>query len=428
MRYTKVTLCSPSLIPRSLHTTGTVQSPPSEDTPLASTRVPEKFNASLARATEIPQEAAIVVIGGGVIGCSVAYHLAKAGAKNVILLEKNQLTHGCTWHAAGLLGQLRGTKNLTRMLQYSAQCFGSLLADTGVDPEWRPVGSLRVAASMERWKELKRSSSQAAGFGFDMHLISPEEAGKLCPVLETSDLLGAAWIPTDGHVEPTSLTNAFAAGARQMGVKILQGVEVVGMEETKPNGNLYTRSRMSSLHVTSKHSADPTKVHKIKVEKVVNCGGLWARKLGQKLKINIPTINVQHQYLVTERITEPGRTIPKNLPSFRDPDALLYYKPEQGGLVCGGWEDNTIAVDVPDDFGPELYEGNMDRFEQHAIQAAKRTPVIENAGIKKIVKRTNSNLGGWRGQHLQELELTRLCAVAYLPALPSCLAATRSLR
>lgn len=207
---------------------------------------------------------------------------------------------------------------------------------------------------MERWKELKRSASQAAGFGFDMHLISPSEAGELCPVLETSDLLGAAWIPTDGHVEPTSLTNAFAAGARQLGVQILQGVEVVGMDETKPSGNLFARGRMSSLHVTSKHSADPKKVHKIKVEKVVNCGGLWARKLGQKLKINIPTINVQHQYLVTERITEPGREIPKNLPSFRDPDALLYYKPEQGGLVCGGWEDNTIAVDVPDDFGPEV--------------------------------------------------------------------------
>lgn len=309
------------------------------------------------------------------------YHLAKEGAKNVVLLEKSQLTHGCTWHAAGLLGQLRGTKNLTRMLQASAECFGQLQADTGLDPEWRPVGSIRVASSTERWKEIRRSASQAASFGFGMELISPAEAQKLCPVLETSDLLGAAWIPTDGHVEPTSLTNAFAAGARARGVKILQGVEVVGMAQSRPDGNLFVKPRVKSLTVKVKGAAG---TQQIEVGQVVNCAGLWARKLGKLLGMSVPTINVEHQYLVTERIAGK-EALPASLPSFRDPDRLLYYKPEQGGLVIGGWEHNTVPRIVPDNFGPELYEGNMDRFEPHALNAAHRTPVVERVGVRKLV-------------------------------------------
>ena len=285
------------------------------------------------------------------------------------------------WHAAGLLGQLRGTKNLTRMLQASAECFNQLQADTGLDPEWRPVGSIRVASSMERWKEIRRSASQAASFGFGMELITPAEAKKLCPVLETSDLLGAAWIPTDGHVEPTSLTNAFAAGARARGVKILQGVEVVGMESSRPEGNLFAKPRVKTLTVKVK-GVEGTK--QIEVGTVVNCAGLWARKLGQLLGTAIPTINVEHQYLVTERITGKD-ALPTSLPSFRDPNRLLYYKPEQGGLVIGGWESNTVPRIVPDDFGPELYEGNMDRFEPHALNAAHRTPVVEQVGVRKLV-------------------------------------------
>lgn len=318
---------------------------------------------------------------------SWSYHLAKAGVKDVYLLEKSQLTHGCTWHAAGLLGQLRGTKNLTRMLQYSAECFSRLHADTGCDPEWRSVGSLRVASSIERWKEVRRSSSQASSFGFDMHLISPSEAARLCPVLETSDLHGAAWIPTDGHVEPTSLTNAFAKGARDAGVRILQGVELVGSTVTKPSGNIFSRTSIVSIQVRSLRAEDATKVHTIQVRQVVNCGGLWGRQVGQLLGTNVPTTNLEHQYLVTDRLNDgAGRpAIAKDLPSFRDPDARLYFKPEMGGLVVGGWEADTRTASVPHNFGPELYEGNMDRFEQHAIRAAHRVPLLGSAGVRRLV-------------------------------------------
>ena len=268
----------------------------------------------------------------------------------------------------------------------SAECFSGLQAATGVDPEWRPVGSIRVAASMERWKEIQRSSSQAASFGFDMHLISPAEVRERCPVMRTEDLVGGAWIPTDGHVEPTSLTNAFAKGARDLGVKILQGVELVSVETAPPApGNPFGRGRIKALRVKVKGSADPSATQRIEIGgQVVNCAGLWARKVGQILGAAVPTLNVEHQYLVTERVGAPD-TLPKDLPSFRDPDARLYYKPEQGGLVIGGWEANTRAVHVPDDFGPELYEGNMDRFEQHALAASHRTPITDRLGVRKLV-------------------------------------------
>ena len=172
------------------------------------------------------RQARIVIIGGGVIGCSIAYHLARRGVRDVVLLERLQLTHGATWHAAGLVGQLRSSSNLTRLMRYGAELYGKLEAETGQATGWHGVGSLRLASSPARWQELKRSATMAKGFGFHVELVSPREARDMFPLLDAKGVVGAAWIEGDGYVDPTSLTNAYAAGARAGGVALVQGVRV----------------------------------------------------------------------------------------------------------------------------------------------------------------------------------------------------------
>ena len=314
---------------------------------------------------KLPSHAEVVVVGGGVIGASVAYHLAKFHGADVLLLERSGLTHGCTWHAAGLVGQLRGTSNLTAVMQHSVELYRSLEAETGQATEWKEVGSLRVAASEERWLEVQRLATQARSQGFDLDLVSPEQARDLCPILDVAGLHGAAWIPSDGSVEPSSLTQALARGARMHGARIVEGVEV---SEVTVDGRRATA-------VTTACGAS------IACDKVVNCGGLWARHVGGLMGEPLPTTTVQHQYLVTAPIPD----LPPNLPTLRDPDAGVYYKPEVAGLVMGGWEPNTVRVDVPLDFGTELYTEDFDRFEQHAEAAGARTPVLRGAGIKQLV-------------------------------------------
>ncbi len=178
---------------------------------------------------QVPATARIVIIGGGVIGCSIAYHLAKRGVRDVVVLERLQLTHGATWHAAGLVGQLRSSSNLTRLMRYGAELYGTLEAETGQATGWHRVGSLRLASSAARWQELKRSATMAKGFGFHVELVSPAEASAKFPLLDAKGVVGAAWIEGDGYVDPTSLTNAYAAGARAGGVAFVQGVRVTGM-------------------------------------------------------------------------------------------------------------------------------------------------------------------------------------------------------
>ena len=179
----------------------------------------------------VPASSRIVIIGGGAVGCSIAYHLAKRGERDVVLLERLQLTHGATWHAAGLVGQLRSSGNLTRLMRYSAELYGKLEAETGQATGWHGVGSVRLASSAARWQELKRSATMAKGFGFHVDLISARQAQELFPLLETSGVVGAAWIAGDGYVDPTSLTNAYAAGARAGGVQIVQNVVVTALEK-----------------------------------------------------------------------------------------------------------------------------------------------------------------------------------------------------
>ena len=180
----------------------------------------------------LPLNARIVVIGGGVVGCSIAYHLAKIGEKDVVLIEKSGLTHGATWHAAGLIGQLRSSRNLTLMMQYSADLFGKLAQETGVTTDWKPVGSLRLASSNARWKEIKRAHGQAKAFGLEMELMSASEAHDLFPYMSKAGVVGAAFIPSDGHIDPSGATQAIAKGARNGGIEIYEGVQVTDLVVT----------------------------------------------------------------------------------------------------------------------------------------------------------------------------------------------------
>lgn len=309
-----------------------------------------------------------LIIGGGIIGCSIAYHLAKSGEKDVVLLEKAALTEGATWHAAGLVGQLRSSRNTTRMLQRSVALYDGLEAETGLACDWKKVGSLRLAASRDRLLEAKRLATMAKSFNLDMQIISPREAKDLFPYINTDGLHGAAFIPTDGHVDPASLCQSIAAGARMHGAQLRQGVKV--LDFTVQDGR-----------ITEVITTDGI----FEAETVTLASGMWSRELGQKLGLSIPACAVEHQYIVTEPI--PG--FPEGLPTLRDPDRLVYYKPDAGGrLVIGGYEDDTIPFGdkgIPGEFVRQLLPENLDRFEPLAVHAAEVTPIVNEVGIRQVI-------------------------------------------
>jgi sarcosine dehydrogenase len=316
----------------------------------------------------LPQQASVVVIGGGVIGTSVAYHLARDGLSDVVLLEKSRLTEGATWHAAGLVGQFRSQQNLMSLMNNSVRLFDQLQEETGQDPGWRKVGSLRLAQNQERWKELLRSYSAAQAVGFDMNLLTPAEAREIYPLLEVGDLVGAAFIPADGHIDPNSLTQAYAKGIRAAGGQIFEGVMVTGLER---NQNRITRV------ITNQGAID--------ADIVVNAAGLWARQVGWMAGVEIPAGVVQHQYLVTEKTD----AIPPDLPALRDPDGGFYAKPEPGALAIGGWEQNTLAVNPREGFPWEnerfLFDGDFDRIEEYFAPALARLPILGELGVRTVI-------------------------------------------
>jgi 4-methylaminobutanoate oxidase (formaldehyde-forming) len=315
----------------------------------------------------LKDSAQVVIIGGGIVGCSTAYHLTKMGWKDVVLIEKGELTSGSTWHAAGLVGQLRSDRNLTRMLQYSVNLYEKLEAETGLTTGWKKSGCLHLASTQERMFELKRGVTTARSFGLEMHMITPKEAYDLCPILSLDGIIGAAFMPTDGQADPAGITQALAKGARNQGAKIYRHTLVTGFD--------FGRNRVSALKTTKGD---------IQCEIVVNCTGMWGFQIGQMLGVNTPVVPFQHQYLVTN----PIEGLPKELPTIRDKDNLLYYKEEVGGLVMGGYERNGIpwAVEgVPNDFTSRLISSDYDHFEQLSQPAMDRTPCLKEAGISELI-------------------------------------------
>ncbi len=314
-----------------------------------------------------PSQAEIVVIGGGIIGCSTAYHLAKEHGANVVLIERGQLTCGSSFHAAGLVGQLRSSASITRLLKYSVELYDTLEGETGLATGWKRNGGLRLANNQERWTEIRRQATTARSFGLEMHLLTPAEAGDLWPLMDASDLVGAAFLPTDGQANPADITQSLAKGARMHGARLLQDVTVTGI--SVDNG------RVTGV-VTDKGA--------IACDKVVNCGGQWAREIGGLAGVRVPLQPVKHQYMVSEPIdgVTPG------LPTLRDPDRLIYFKEEVGGLVMGGYELNPISWaddGIPEGFAFSLLDADWDHFEPLMVQALIRAPALETAGVRTLI-------------------------------------------
>jgi len=319
-------------------------------------------------ALKTDRHARVVIIGAGAIGCSLAYHLARAGEKDVLVLEKAQITHGCTWHAAGLVGQLRGKKSLTRLMQNSVAVFDRLEAETGQATDWKKVGSLRLASSEARWSEIRRSMQLAKSFGFECHGLSAAEARDKFPYIDPDGVVGAAFIPSDGYVDPYAVTQAFAYAARRNGAKIEEGVCVE---------DIVVENRRAVGVVTDGGT--------IGCDVLVNCAGLWAKRIGEMAGVALAAGVVEHQYFVTEKGLDHG----DDLPTLRDPDKNFYLKPDVGGaFAIGGWEDGTLGCweqRAPFDFGRQLFPANMDRLELFALPAAQRLPVLNEIGIKTII-------------------------------------------
>jgi sarcosine dehydrogenase len=319
----------------------------------------------------LPSHAQIVVIGGGIIGCSTAYHLVRDHKADVILLEQGRLTSGSTWHAAGLIGQLRSSASITRVLKYSVELYKRLHEETGLETGWKMTGCLRLATNEDRWTEFRRLATTAQSFGMEMHLVSPEEVKRMWPLLDTSDLVGASWLPTDGQANPADITNSLAKGARMHGARLFEGVRVTGFAM---EGNRIT--------------AVETNKGRIACETVVNCAGQWARQVGALAGVSVPLQPVKHQYIVTEKI----EGLSPDAPTLRDPDRRTYFKEEVGGLVMGGyepnpqpWETGLPGGDVPDSWEFQLFDDDFDHFEQHMTQAMARVPALAEAGVKQMV-------------------------------------------
>ncbi|MCB1501430.1 MAG: FAD-dependent oxidoreductase [Bauldia sp.] len=313
------------------------------------------------------RHARIVIVGGGAIGCATAYALARKGEGDVLLLEKAQLTHGSTWHAAGLVGQLRGKRNLTRLMQNSVAVFDRLEAETGQAIDWRKVGSLRLAASPERWSEIRRSMTLARSFGFEVESLAAAEAAAMFPFIDPAGVVGAAYIPSDGYVDPYALTMAYAAGARAGGVRIEEGVTVT---------DIVTEGRRVAGVVTD-HGT-------IGCDVLVNCAGIWAKRVAELAGVALAAGVVEHQYFVTEKSLKFEPT----LTTLRDPDSNFYLKPDVGSFAIGGWEDGTKGCwrgRPPFEFARELFPANMDRLELFALPAAERLPILNEVGIQTII-------------------------------------------
>ncbi len=321
--------------------------------------------------TELPSRARVVIVGGGIIGCSVAYHLTKLGWTDVLLLEQGHLSGGTTWHAAGLVGPLRASESGTRLVQYSAELYESLEAETGLATGYRPVGGVIVARTEERLVQLRRTASNATAYDMECELVSPARAQELWPPMQVEDLLGALWLPGDGKVNPTDVTQSLAKGARLGGATIVEKVRVLGFDVVEADG----RRRMTGLQ---------TDRGVVETEVVVNCAGQWAKALADQVGVTVPLHSAEHFYVVTEAIEGAH----PDLPIMRDPDGWTYFKEEVGGLVVGGFEPEAKPWRSPDDlphpFEFQLLDEDWEHFSVLMDEALVRVPALADAGIRKF--------------------------------------------
>ncbi len=315
-------------------------------------------------AITVPSHASAVIIGGGVVGASVAYHLTKLGWKDVVLLERKQLTCGTTWHAAGLIAQLRATQNMTRLAKYSQELYFSLEEETGVATGFKRNGSITVALTDERMEELRRSAAMARAFGVEIDEISSAEITNLYPGLNVEDAVGGVHLPKDGQGDPVNITQALAKGARNGGAKIIEGVKVT---------NIVT-DQGAAVGVETDHG-------NINAEYVVNCGGMWAREIGAMAGVSVPLHACEHFYIVTEGISG----LQSNLPVLRVPDECAYYKEDAGKILLGAFEPNSKpwGMDgIPENFEFDALPEDIDHFEPILERAINRLPVLADAGIQ----------------------------------------------
>lgn len=314
----------------------------------------------------IPAKARVVIIGGGVSGCSVAYHLAKLGWTDVVLLERKQLTCGTTWHAAGLIGQLRASQNMTRLAKYSADLYVKLEAETGIATGMRQNGSITVALTEERKEEIYRQASLARAFNVDVREVTPDEVKELYPHLNVSDVKAAVHLPLDGQCDPANIAMALAKGARQNGATIVEGVKVTSV--LKKDGRI--------TGVTCEQNGES---FTIETENVVNCAGMWGRELARQSGVTVPLHACEHFYIVTEAI--PGLS---RLPVLRVPDECTYYKEDAGKMLIGAFELKAKPwgmEGIREDFCFDQLPEDFDHFAPILEMAVNRMPMLETAGI-----------------------------------------------
>ena len=315
------------------------------------------------------RQARVVIIGGGVGGCSVLYHLTKLGWTDVLLLEKNELTSGSTWHAAGLCTQFTASYNMMKLLKYSLDLYGTLEAGTGQPVGLHRCGSVRLAVSQDRLDEFHHRAGIAKCLGLPFEVVSAERARELFPLVDLDGIVGAAHIPTDGHVDPSGVSQALAKGAQSAGAEILRHTAVTSIER---DGDAW-------LVKTSKGD--------IRAETVVNAAGQWANRIGQMVGVKLPIVPLEHHYVITEDL-EAIRATDSELPVLRDPDASFYVRAEVDALLVGPFERHTkpwALAGVPEDFHSQLLPPDLDRLEDVLAAAAKRVPAFGDAGIKTII-------------------------------------------
>ena len=325
--------------------------------------------------TDLPTRAQVVVIGGGIIGCSVAYHLVRLGWTDVLLLEQGHLSGGTTWHAAGLVGPLRASENGTKLVQYSAELYESLEAETGLATGYRGVGGVIVARTEDRMVQLRRTAANAVAYDMECELVSPSRAQELWPAMRVDDLLGALWLPGDGKVNPTDVTQALAKGARMRGVTIAEKTRVVGVD---------VEESAAGRRVVAVRAQGDGDEQRVETEVVVNCAGQWAKALGDQVGVTVPLHSAEHFYVVTEAV----EGCHPDLPIMRDPDGWTYFKEEVGGLVVGGFEPDAKPWRSPDDlphpFEFQLLEEDWEHFSVLMDQALLRVPALAETGIRKF--------------------------------------------